>query len=162
MDKNAPKKADHPKDDQQKDMKLELEKAITERDDFKSKYLRALADYQNFERRMRDERTEISKIAQTSAVIRLLPFLDNLDQAEIFIKDKGLQMIKDQFYNTLKEMGLREIEMQGKEFDPHTAEAIDIVEGDTDNIIVEVIRKGYECDGKVLRPAQVKVSKKAI
>ena len=138
----------------------ELQEITAERDDFKTKYLRALADYQNFERRVRDEREEIGKATQAMTILKLVGFLDNLDQAEMFIKDPGLKMIKDQFGQTLKSMGLEEIDMLDKEFDPHVAEAIDTVEGEKDDIVVEVLKKGYRFHGKVLRPAQVKVSRK--
>jgi molecular chaperone GrpE len=94
-------------------------------------------------------------------ILRLLPFLDNLEKAELFIKDPGLKMIKDQFMQTIKEMGVEEIDVMGKEFDPHTAEAIDIVEGEKDDIVVEVFEKGYKLGQKILRPAKVKVSKKS-
>ena len=93
-------------------------------------------------------------------VIKLLSFLDNLDQAEIFIKDAHLKLIKDSFHKLLKDEGLREIEVQGKEYDPYTAEVIDMVEGEKENLVVAVLRKGYEMNGKVIRVAQVKVSKK--
>lgn len=164
MDKNAkPKKHI---DEKQDDIIAEAtegveEEAVAEQpDEYKTKYLRALADYQNFERRVREDRIATSKNAQAATLMRLLPFLDNLEQAEIFIQDKGLKMIKEQFYSVLKEMGLEEIEVAGKEYDPHLAEAIDIVEGDKDDHVVEVLRRGYMCGGKILRPAQVKVSKK--
>ena len=139
--------------------KLEAEKKITE--DFKQKYLRALADYQNLEKRMQVEKEEIIKNANTHLVLRLLPFLDSLDKAEIFIKDDGLQLVQTQFQKALQDEGLEELEVLGKEFDPYTAEVVDIVEGEKDNIVVEVLRKGYQFNGKILRVAQVKVSKKS-
>jgi molecular chaperone GrpE len=89
-----------------------------------------------------------------------LPFLDTLNQAEIFIKDQGLKMVKNSFMQRLSEMGVKEVPLEGKEFDPHFAEAIDIVEGEEDNKVVEVLRKAYEFNGKLLRVGQVKVSKK--
>jgi molecular chaperone GrpE (heat shock protein) len=51
------------------------------------------------------------------------------------------------------------VPLEGKEFDPHVAEAVDVVEGEKDNIVVEVLRKAYEFNGKLLRVGQVKVSK---
>lgn len=138
----------------------ELKAAQAEAQDYKNKYLRALADYQNFEKRVREEREELIKSTQSRLILRIIAFLDNLEQAEVFVKDKGLKMVKDQFYKTLSELGLEEIDVLNQEFDPHTAEAIDIVEGEKDNINVEVLRKGYQMHGRVIRPAHVKVSKK--
>ena len=60
----------------------------------------------------------------------------------------------------LKEVGLEEIDLLGKDFDPIFAEAIDIIPGKEDNKVVEVLRKGYKLGDKIIRVAQVKVSKK--
>jgi molecular chaperone GrpE len=138
----------------------DVEKYKKEAENYKNSYLRTLADYQNLERRVRDERIEMTKIAQARIIEELLPFLDTLNQAEIFIKDQGLKMVKNSFMQRLSEMGVKEVPLEGKEFDPHFAEAIDIVEGDEDNKVVEVLRKAYEFNGKLLRVGQVKVSKK--
>lgn len=140
----------------------ELENCKKETEEFKSKYLRALADYQNLERRVRDERVEMVKIAQARVLEELLPFLDTLHQAEVFVKDPGLKMVKDSFIQKLKELGVKEIELLNKEFDPHTAEAVEVVEGDKDNIVVEVLRRAYELNGKILQIGHVKVSKKKV
>lgn len=134
-----------------------LKKAVEE---CNGKYLRALADYQNFENRVREEKTELIKTANKQFILKLLPFLDNLNKAEIFLKDSGLNMIKNNFLDILKEEGIEEIDIVGKEFDPTIAEAVDIGEGEQDNLVLEVLRKGYTFQGKVLRIAQVKVSKK--
>lgn len=133
-----------------------------ERDDFKNKYLRALADYQNLDRRMRDERVEIRKSAEANVILELLPFLDVLNQAEVFIKDQGLKMVKDKFVSQLADMGVKTMDLMNKEYDPYTAEAIEVVEGEKDNIVVEIVRNGYMLYDKILRPAQVKVSKKSL
>jgi len=138
----------------------EVESLKNQVEDYKNKYLRALADYQNFEKRTREERSELIKTANVSLVLKLLPFLDNLEKAEIFVKDQGLKMAKDHLYQTLKEIGVEEIEVLGKPFDPMTGEAIDIVKGEKDDVVVEVLRKGYRLGEKILRVAQVKVSKK--
>jgi len=140
--------------------KEDIEKIKKERDEYKNMYLRALADYRNLEKRMIDERTELIKRADASLILKLLPFLDHLQKAEAFVKDDGLKIVKDDFVKILKELGLEEINVVGKEFDPHQAEAVDLVEGDKDNIVVEVLRKGYMFEGKILRIAQVKVSRK--
>lgn len=137
---------------------LEIEKKLTE--ESKQKYLRALADYQNLEKRMYDERGELIKNANKNLILKLLPFLDSLDKAEVFVKDPGLKIVKDHFQKTLQEEGLEQLDVLGKEYDPYTAEVVDMVEGEKDNIVVEILRKGYQFSGKILRVAQVKVSKK--
>ena len=60
----------------------------------------------------------------------------------------------------LKQENIEELDVLGKEFDPHTAEVVDLVKGEKENIVVEVIRKGYRFYDTILRVAQVKVSKK--
>lgn len=152
--------SDDPKKDKKTDPKIEeLKNHVQE---YKNKYLRALADYQNFEKRMREEKDEIRSAANRDLILRLLTFLDNLDKADVFIKDEGLKMIKDNFFNILKSEGLEEIDVLGREFDPYMAEVVDIIEGKEDNIVVEILRRGFKYHGKILRVAQVKVSKQKI
>ena len=74
---------------------------------------------------------------------------------------KQLQtLIKNSFLDLLTKEGLKRIDVVGKEYDVHLAEAVDLVEGEQDNIVVDVVRNGYEFQGQVVRPAQVRVSKK--
>lgn len=143
-----------------KTAQAKLDEANAAKEEFKTKYLRALADYQNFENRMTSQRAELIGSANKDLLIRLLPFLDNLEKAGMFYKDPNLKLVTDSFYQTLKGAGLREIEVEGKEYDPNNAEVIDMVEGEKDNVVVEVLRKGYELNGKIIRIAQVKVSRK--
>ncbi|MBI5127543.1 nucleotide exchange factor GrpE [Candidatus Roizmanbacteria bacterium] len=139
---------------------LEVEKLKKEVEEFKNKYLRALADYQNFEKRVGEEKSRLIRTANLNLIMKLLPFLDNLEKAEVFVKDQGLKMAKDHLFQSLKETGVEEIVVLNKPFDPNVAEAIDIVQGDKDDMVVEVLRKGYKLGDSILRVAQVKVSKK--
>ncbi|RJQ36225.1 nucleotide exchange factor GrpE [Candidatus Microgenomates bacterium] len=129
-------------------------------EEFKNKYLRAIADYQNLEKRVGEERFELMKMANKNLLIKILPFLDNLEKAELFVKDEGLKISKDHFVQILKDAGLEEIEMMGKDFDPISAEAVQLVPGKEEGKIVEVLQKGYRFEDKIIRVAQVKVSKK--
>ena len=149
--------------------KLELEKiqleivALKQQvDEFKNKYLRAIADYQNLEKRVGEERFELMKMANKNLLIKILPFIDNLEKAELFVKDEGLKISKDHFIQILKEAGLVEMDLFNKDFDPNFAEAIDIIPGKEENKVVEILRKGYKFEDKIIRVAQVKVSKKII
>ncbi len=128
-------------------------------DEFKNKYLRAIADYQNLEKRVGEERFELMKMANRNFLIKILPFLDNLEKAELFVKDPGLKISKDHFMQILTEAGLIEMNLLNKDFDPVSAEAVDIVPGKEDNKVVEILRKGYMLEDKIIRVAQVKVSK---
>ena len=136
---------------------VELKKQV---DEFKNKYLRAIADYQNLEKRVGDERFELMKMANKNLLIKILPFLDNLEKAELFVNDEGLKISKDHFMQILKEAGLQEIEILNKDYDPVTAEAVELIPGKDENKVVEVLRKGYMFGENIIRVAQVKVSKK--
>ncbi len=127
---------------------------------------RVLADYQNLKKRVENEREAIVKFANTILLLKLLPILDNLEKAAAHISqgqnqiDDGLQIIIKQFKDVLREEGVEEIETQGKEFDPEEMEAVEMVGGQDDNKVVEVILSGFKLNGKIIRPARVKVSKK--
>ncbi len=138
----------------------EIDNLKQQAEEFKNKYLRALADYQNLEKRIDQERFELMKMGNKNLLIKIIPFLDNLEKAEVFVRDPGLKISKDHFMQILKEAGLEEMDLLGKIFDPNFAEAVDIVPGKEDNKIVEVLRKGYQFENKIIRVAQVKVSKK--
>ncbi len=146
--------------DDQKVKKDEVTKLKKEVEEYKNKYYRALADYQNFEKRANEEKLNFEKAGEAKFILKLLPVIDHIGKAEVFIKDEGLRIVKESFFSFLKETGVEEIAILGKEFDPHLAEAIDMVPGEKDNIVVEVLRNGYKFQGKILRVAQVKVSKK--
>ncbi len=138
----------------------EEDKTKKEIEEYKNKYLRALADYQNLEKRIIDQRDEQRKNIIQELVVKLLPLLDHMEKAEIFSKDEGLVLAKSQFTKVIKDFGIKEIDVLGKEFNPHQAEVIDIVKGEKDNLVTEVLRKGYCYEDRILRVAQVKVSKK--
>ncbi len=142
--------------------KKKQEKAQVPQEDYKDRYLRALADYHNLEKRASDQMKEHGKRATGALILQLLPALDNLEKAEVFIKDAGLKLVRDQLAQALYSAGLQEIEgLVGALYDPEVAEAIEAVVGETDNLITEVVRKGYKLHDRILRPAQVKVTKKS-
>ena len=131
-------------------------------EEYKSKYLRAIADYRNYERRVQDQRIEWTKNANKNVILKLLSFLDDLERAEVFVKDPNLFHVKETFVKMLKNEGLEEIEVLNKAYDPYTAEVIDMKDGDKDDVVIAVLRKGYVYNGQLLRVAQVTVSKKAV
>lgn len=138
----------------------ELDAARQEAEQYKNMYLRALADYKNLENRMSSERQRMQIAVKKQMIYELLPVIDNLDQAEVFTTDPGLQMISMSLRKAIAEMGVQEVELVGQEYNPEYAEAIEAVPGKKDNIIVEVIQKAYALDGHVIRHGKVKVSKK--
>jgi molecular chaperone GrpE len=128
--------------------------------DFENKYKRALADYQNLQKRVNEERVEWIRSANKEILLRLLPVLDTLMLANQHGKDEGLKVSINQFLDILKAEGVTRIETTGKEFNPEVMECIVTDSGDT-NKVLEELRAGYMMNEKVLRPAQVKVGKKS-
>ncbi len=120
------------------------------------KYKRVLADYQNQERRHKEQQVNIIKMASASLIEKLLLNLDSLVMAQSHLKDRGLQIVIDQFKSTLSQEGLTEIKSENQEFDPIIMDCTEVVPGDK-NKVVETISPGFYLFDKVLRPAKVKV-----
>src|SRR3989344_6709158 len=118
---------------------------------------RALADYQNLERRVEEERRLLSQLSSAILIEKFLPVLDNLENAQKHLNDEGLDIVIKQFKDILSTEGGEEIESEGTHFDPHFHEAVDTEEGPEKGKIVKVIRKGYKIGDKELRAAQVVV-----
>lgn len=123
---------------------------------------RALADYQNLEKRIEEERKLLSRLSASLLIEKLLPVLDNLENAQGHLKDEGLEMVLKQFKNILTEEGVEEIAAEGNQFDPNLHEAVETKEGENDNMIIKVVSKGYRIENTILRPAKVIVSKKKV
>lgn len=124
--------------------------------ELENNYKRALADYQNQERRHKEMSSSLVKMAAASLIEKLLISLDALKLAQSHLKDRGLQMVIDQFNNTLSQEGLSLIDTDGQDFDPLTMDCTEIVAGEKDKV-VETVSPGYLLFDKVLRPAKVKV-----
>lgn len=130
--------------------------------DWKEKYLRALADYQNLEKRTDDRIQRTLRAAHEPLLLSLLEIVDDIEKAEAFIQDPGLRLIQTKLNKLLVDQDVKEIEVQGKMFDPNLAEALNVVDGEDEGMVVDVLRKGYWQGDRVLRPAGVVVSKKEI
>jgi molecular chaperone GrpE len=161
--KSAAKKAHHrihePED--------ALQKIQVERDEFKDKYLRGLAEMDNFRKRMKKEKEEYQKYVLNEFFIDLLQIYDNLERA---LKAKGLEtdkgiisgveMIRRQFLDLLKKNQVLEIDALGKNFDPAFHEALSKEEREdiTEPVVVEIYQKGFTYNDKLLRPVLIKVA----
>lgn len=137
----------------------EIEVVKTQVEEFENKYKRALADYQNLEKRVSEQRRELIQSANKQLLLALMPVLDTLYMASAHSEDQGLQLTIKQFADTLKNEGVIRIEVMGKTFDPYTMEAVATGDGE-DGKVIEELRAGYMLFDKVLRAAQVKVGKK--
>lgn len=117
---------------------------------------RALADYQNLEKRIEREKEDFVKFTNALLLGRLLPILDNLEKVEVSLSDQALKMAVNELRLILKNEGVVEIETQGRKFEAQEMECVEKVKG-LEGTIVDVYQKGYKLNGKVLRPAKVKV-----
>ena len=137
------------------------EKVHIELEAVKGMLARALADYDNLSKRVDRERLELGKMASVGVIIKLLPILDGLESAQEHLKDQGLAISLGEFKRVLSEEGLTEIKPKaGEEFNEQEMEAIEVVTGESDNKITEVVLAGWKfLDGTVVRHAKVKVSR---
>ncbi len=117
---------------------------------------RALADYQNLEKRIAEEKSNWIKLANKDLILKLLPVLDNLFLAKVHISDEGLNLSIQKFLDVLSSEGVLRIETIGRDFDPHTMECVSVVAGE-ENKVIEEVRAGFIMNETVLRPAQVTV-----
>jgi len=133
-----------------------FEKLEQEAKNFEEAWKKALADYQNLEKRIEKEKEVFIKSANQKLLLRILEVVDDLEKAEDYLEDEGLSLAIAKLKKILKEEGLEKIKTKSKTFDPEKMECIEIVKGDKGKVIKEV-QKGYMINGKVLRPARVKV-----
>ena len=130
--------------------------------DLNDKYLRVVAEYDNFRKRSLKERDGIYADAYIDAVKEILPILDNMERAEAYLSDdassEGVKMIMNSFRQALEKMGVSEIET--KAFDPNYHNAVMHIDDESygENEIIEVFQKGYKKGDKVIRYAMVKVA----
>lgn len=138
-----------------------VDKIHSELENLKAMLARALADYDNLTKRVDREREMLGKIASVEITTKLLPVLDNLENAQNHLQDAGLAICIGEFKKVLNEENLVEINPKvGDDFDENTMEAIEVVAGERDNIVSELVLKGWKfTDGMVIRHAKVKVSK---
>lgn len=157
-DNDKTKKEEVAPDEVEEDVVEPKEDLQEELEACENKYRRALADYQNLQKRVGEEKQDWVRAANKELLLRLLPVLDTLMLASQHVDDQGLKVSINQFLDALKSEGVIKIEAEGKEFDPHLMECVSIEDGE-ENKVLEEARKGYMIYDRILRPAQVKVGK---
>jgi len=126
--------------------------------DLEDKWKRALADYQNLEKRVSANQIDFIKFANSALLTKLLTILDSLDRANAHSQDQGITIIINQFKKLLESEGVKKIKTTNQTFDPLSMEAIEQVTG-SKNKVIKTINSGYTLNNKILRPAQVAVGK---
>src|SRR3989338_1021246 len=151
----------------EKDPKEDIEKLKQECEEYLDGWKRAKADLANYKKDELKRLEDIARFANEDIIRDLLNILDSFDLALQAMEksgevEKGVYLIQNQLEDLLRRRGLEKMDVQeGQMFDPSMQEAVMTVEGsnEKDGLIAESIEKGYTLNGKVVRPAKVKVYK---
>ena len=151
------------------DLRAKLKKAEDEKREYLTGWQRAKADFINTRKKDEEDNKLMVKFAEAGLLSDLVPVLDSFDLAlaapatpEVAEWRKGIEQIRNQLMSTLKERGLEIIDPLGKPFDTREAEAVGLVDSTDpkdDDKVMDVFQKGYKLQGRVLRPAKVRVGK---
>lgn len=172
QDEVGTEEASSPQADDDRSAQLEARIADLEKEnaELKDRLVRNVADTENYKKRLAREKEEAVKYANTSLVKDLIGPLDDfsraLDVAEqssnFDALKEGVRMIEDKLYSTLKtNWGLEVIDQKDVPFDPNEHEAcmMEELEGASEDMVTMLLQKGYKLNGRVIRPAKVKVGK---
>lgn len=147
-------------------LKAELIKAEKEKDEYKDKWMRNVAEFDNYKKRNAKLWQDAFNEGKADVIVKILPVGDNLDIAlNLNLDEKtaeGIRLIKKKFLDVLKSMGVEEVNPEGQPFDPNIAEAIMQVEkeeGEESDIVKQVFEKGYKMQDKIIRYAKCSVIK---
>lgn len=144
----------------------EIEKLKAELDSKNDLLLRTAAEFDNFKKRTERERASVAEYAKANVIKELLPILDNIDRSAA-IEDKtsadyikGIEMIVKQFEALGGKLGITEVAQVGDTFDPNCHEAVMHIEDESlgENVIAQVLQKGFKIGDTVIRPAMVTVA----
>src|SRR5882672_4964370 len=145
----------------------DVAKLAADLDDLKQTLLRRQADFDNYRKRIEKERFEDGKRATARVIEALIPTVDSFEhalaahkEAEYEIYRKGFELIYKQMLENLAKLGVERIDPLGKQFDPHQHQAVDRAEtaDAEDGTVLQVFQAGYLYNGRVLRPAMVRVA----
>ena len=155
----APKKEKKSKKDS------EIEKLKAELEQKNDVLLRTAAEFDNYKKRTEREKSGVAEYARAGIIKQLLPILDNIDRAAGADREspdyiKGIELIVKQLEGLSENLGIEEIAKQGETFDPNLHEAVMHIEDENlgENVIAEVLQKGYKTGDTIIRHAMVKVA----
>lgn len=134
-------------------------------DDLNDRVKRQMAEFENFRKRTEKEKTQMYDMGAKSTLEKILPVVDNFERGLAAAEEgdsfaDGMKMIYKQLMTSLEDAGVKEIEAEGEEFDPNIHNAVMHVDDEElgENVVVEVLQKGYMYHDDVLRHAMVKVA----
>lgn len=145
---------------------LEIEKLKAELESKNDLLLRTAAEFDNFKKRTERERSSVAEYAKANVIKQILPILDNIDRASVHEDKtgedyiKGIELIVKQFESLGEKLEIVDIAKAGDNFDPNCHEAVMHIEDESlgENVIVEVMQRGFKIGDTVIRPAMVKVA----
>lgn len=148
------------------ELRAQLEQAAAELAQQKDLFLRIAAEYDNYRKRTEREKTMVYTDASADTIEKFLPVGDNLERAlsqpECSVEDlrKGVEMVHHQLNEILTKMGVAVIGLQGEDFNPEMHNAVSHVEDDKlgENVVAEVLQKGYRIGDRIIRHAMVQVA----
>lgn len=146
------------------ELKKEIEQLKAELAEQNDKYLRVVAEYDNYRKRAQKEKEGIYGDAYVDVVNEILPIMDNLERAVAFAESgnlaEGVSMTLTMFKDIFAKMGVEEIPSENVEFDPNVHNAVMHIEDENlgENMVAECFSKGYKKGDKVIRYAMVKVA----
>ncbi len=160
----------NPDDQPEAGQELDYQALKANNAELRDKYIRLLAEFENYKKRTMRERVEFISTAAQATMSALMPVLDDFDRAkqnaeseastEVF--SDGVSLVYQKLYNTLKQRGLEPMESNGVDFDPELHEAVTEIPAPSPDMagkVIDTIEKGYSLNGKIIRHAKVVVGK---
>lgn len=149
-------------------LKKELEQKCEELAEKQNSFLRLMAEFDNFRKRTEKEKSGMYDMGAKDVIEKILPVLDNFERGFLLVSEEdkedpfvqGMEKIYKQFIAVMKELGVKPIDAEGKEFDPNLHNAVMHVEDDNfgENIVVKELQKGYTYKDSVVRHSMVTVA----
>jgi molecular chaperone GrpE len=145
----------------------DLEQVRQERDALLDRLARLQAEFENARKRAEREQLEFKQFALADALTSLLPILDGLERAiETPVKSleelrSGVELVRKQFVTALNRLGVTQVQAKGSPFDPQVHQAVEMVEttSASDGQVLEELQRGYKLNGRLLRPAMVRLAR---
>lgn len=165
--KNVNVQEDAPKNTEEHENVLELEQIKKSLEEYKDKFLRIAAEYENYRKRSEKEKLLIYSNATSNTISAILPVIDSLDLALKSMKNageeyqKGLNLVNNQLLDSLNKLNVKSFGETGDNFNPDIHNAVSHIEdenNDKESFISEVFQKGYMVGDKVIRHAMVQVT----
>jgi molecular chaperone GrpE len=158
------------KQEEDDSVEAQLAKAKAQVEEYKDKYLRQLAEFDNYRRRVIKEKADLIKNGGEKVISAILPILDDFDRANETLgkmgegasaEKKGVELIIEKFVKILKQQGLEKMDVVGKPFDVDFHEAVAMVPGQPDELkgkVIDCVLAGYMLNEKVIRHAKVAIA----